>query len=682
MKQYSRRMEKRTIEREETKGPKPGILEWFSVGEYKAVENAINDFKSLGISNIRTGISWADWYTEEGQEWYDWLIPKLAGELELLPCFLYTPPSLGIKPNTSSPPVNPKSYPDFLDTMITRYGIYFDYVELWNEPNNISEWDWRLDPEWKIFSEMVGAAAYWAKARGKKTVLGGMCPIDNNWLGLMFQRGVMDYIDVIGIHGFPDVFDTKWEGWETNIKGVQELLDKYNSKLEIWVTEAGFSTWQYDERKQLEEYLKLTLLDIPRFYWYGLNDLKPSRSTVDGFHLDEREYCFGMKKSDGSPKLIFRMLGLEPVEILREKPWMAQKANHPTDEKYTVITGGSGFIGTNVARHYLMLGKPVMIFDNLSRAGVEQNLQWLINKYGRDVKIEIADIRNEHAVQNAVKNAEQIFHFAAQVAVTTSLVNPREDFEINARGTLNILNAMTYLETPPSLVFTSTNKVYGEMEELELAVSGNKYLPTKEEFKNFGINEERKLEFHSPYGCSKGTADLYVLDFARTFGLPATVFRMSCIYGPHQYGTEDQGWVAHFMMKALNGQTLNIYGDGRQVRDILYVEDLVEAFVLAQDNISNISGQPFNIGGGPENAVSLINVLEMISRISRKEIDVKYGQWRPGDQKYYVSDTRKFELATGWVPKTKAGNGLENLYNWLKNVKDSKIISSTIKENI
>jgi CDP-paratose 2-epimerase len=220
------------------------------------------------------------------------------------------------------------------------------------------------------------------------------------------------------------------------------------------------------------------------------------------------------------------------------------------------------------------------------------------------------------------------------------------------------------------------------MEELALEISGSKYLPSIPEFRKFGISENRRLDFHSPYGCSKGTADQYVLDFARTFMLPATAFRMSCIYGPHQYGTEDQGWVAHFMLNALNGQALNIYGDGKQVRDLLYVEDLVEAFVLAQANISTIAGQPFNIGGGPENAVSLINVLEMISKASRKEIDVKYGHWRAGDQKYYVSDTRKFELATGWAPKTDVKAGLEKLYHWFKNLKGATNKSSTIKENL
>jgi CDP-paratose 2-epimerase len=672
----------RKIENNENKKPVKGILEWFRVGEYEAVEKAIEDIRKIGIQHLRTGISWADSYTPEGENWYKWLIPTLAKELELLPCFLYTPPSLGIKPKTSSPPVTPKSYADFIDVMISRYGIYFEWMELWNEPNNVSEWDWTLDPEWNVFCEMIGGAAYWAKSRGKKTLLGGMSPVDANWIDLMYKRKVMDHIDAIGMHGFPDVFDSHWEGWDANVNKVRQVIKKHNSKKEIWITEAGFSTWQHDEQRQVEEFVKLSELDVERFYWYCLKDLDTEISTVDGFHLDEREYHFGIKNTDRSSKLLYRLLENNTVETIKEKKWLVQKQSYNMDEKHTLITGGAGFVGTNLAHHYLLLGKPVMILDNLSRKGVEENLQWLANKYGKDVRIQIADIRNEHAVKKAISGAESVFHFAAQVAVTTSLKNPREDFEINARGTLNVLNAIAMLETPPPLVFTSTNKVYGEMGELEIEEKDKRFMPVQEELKKFGLNESRPLSFHSPYGCSKGTADQYVVDFARTFEIPATVFRMSCIYGPHQYGTEDQGWVVHFIINALNNKPLNIYGNGKQVRDILFVEDLVDAFVLAQKNIKNVSGQAFNIGGGPDNAVSLIEVVEQISKMNKNEIDIRYGDWREGDQKYYVSDTRKMELATGWTPKTNAKDGLQKLFNWLKEYKSQLTETITIKENI
>jgi CDP-paratose 2-epimerase len=674
-------MERKIIIEEKIK-PEIGLLEWFRVGEYDAVEKAIEDIRRIGIKHLRTGISWADSYTPEGEKWYNWLIPTLAKELEILPCFLYTPPSLGIKQKTSSPPLNPKSYADFIDVMISRFGIYFEWIELWNEPNNVSEWDWTIDPDWNIFCEMVGGAAYWAKSRGKKTLLGGMSPVDPNWIELMYKRKVMDYIDAIGIHGFPDVFDAHWEGWETNINKIRQVVKKQKGDQKIWITEAGFSTWQYDEQRQVEEFIKLTELNVERFYWYSLKDLDPAIPTLDGFHLDEREYHFGMKKNNHSSKLIYQMLENHSITKIKEKTWISQKQNFNMDEQHILITGGAGFIGTNLAHHYLLLGKPVMILDNLSRSGVEENLQWLISKYGKDVRIQIADIRNEHAVQKAVLGAESVFHFAAQVAVTTSLVNPREDFEINARGTLNILNAITMLDSPPPLVFTSTNKVYGEMDDVDIEEKEKRFMPVKAEFKKFGLDESRSLSFHSPYGCSKGTADQYVIDFAKTFGIPATVFRMSCIYGPHQYGTEDQGWVAHFIINALNNKPLNIYGNGKQVRDILFIEDLIEAFVLAQKNIKNISGQAFNIGGGPDNAVSLIEVVEQISRFNKKEIDISYSNWREGDQKYYVSDTRKMELATGWTPKTNAKDGLQKLFNWLKEHQSKVTETITIKENI
>jgi CDP-paratose 2-epimerase len=674
-------MERKIIIEEKIK-PEIGLLEWFRVGEYDAVEKAIEDIRRIGIKHLRTGISWADSYTPEGEKWYNWLIPTLAKELEILPCFLYTPPSLGIKQKTSSPPLNPKSYADFIDVMISRFGIYFEWIELWNEPNNLSEWDWTIDPDWNIFCEMVGGAAYWAKSRGKKTLLGGMSPVDPNWIELMYKRKVMDYIDAIGIHGFPDVFDAHWEGWETNINKIRQVVKKQKGDQKIWITEAGFSTWQYDEQRQVEEFIKLTELNVERFYWYSLKDLDPAIPTLDGFHLDEREYHFGMKKNNHSSKLIYQMLENHSIAKIKEKTWISQKQNFNMDEQHILITGGAGFIGTNLAHHYLLLGKPVMILDNLSRSGVEENLQWLISKYGKDVRIQIADIRNEHAVQKAVLGAESVFHFAAQVAVTTSLVNPREDFEINARGTLNILNAITMLDSPPPLVFSSTNKVYGEMDDVDIEEKEKRFMPVKAEFKKFGLDESRSLSFHSPYGCSKGTADQYVIDFAKTFGIPATVFRMSCIYGPHQYGTEDQGWVAHFIINALNNKPLNIYGNGKQVRDILFIEDLIEAFVLAQKNIKNISGQAFNIGGGPDNAVSLIEVVEQISRFNKKEIDISYSNWREGDQKYYVSDTRKMELATGWTPKTNAKDGLQKLFNWLKEHQSKVTETITIKENI
>jgi CDP-paratose 2-epimerase len=335
-------------------------------------------------------------------------------------------------------------------------------------------------------------------------------------------------------------------------------------------------------------------------------------------------------------------------------------------EKLVLITGGAGFIGTNLADYLLRTGKKVLIFDNLSRAGVEQNLKWLQANHKSRVQFQKGDILNRRAIEKAVAQASHIFHFAAQVAVTTSLINPIEDFEINARGTLNLLEAIRAQPMPPSVIYTSTNKVYGDMADVKLESVKGRYEPANELCRKSGFDEERSLAFHSPYGCSKGAACQYVLDYSRTFGVRTAVFRMSCIYGPHQFGNEDQGWVAHFLIKALRGDPITIYGDGRQVRDILFVEDLVNAFMLAWANIEDISGQAFNMGGGPSNTISLLELLEVISELRGHSIPVEFSDWRTADQRYYVSDTRKFSAATGWRPRINVRQGIGRLYRWLQ----------------
>ena len=334
-----------------------------------------------------------------------------------------------------------------------------------------------------------------------------------------------------------------------------------------------------------------------------------------------------------------------------------------------LITGGAGFVGTNLAHRLLDTGRSVLLFDNLSRAGVEQNVRWLRAVHGGRMKVAVADVRDEEAVRRAVEQASEVYHFAAQVAVTTSLDSPIDDFEVNARGTLNLLEAIRAQPAPPPLVFTSTNKVYGGLDDLALRRRNSRYEPVDPQVRLSGIDEHRPLEFHSPYGCSKGTADQYVLDYAHTFGVPAIVFRMSCIYGPHQFGTEDQGWVAHFLRRALEGETITLYGDGRQVRDILFVEDLVDAFLLAQTHMPREAGEAFNIGGGPGNTVSLLEVMDLIGELTGRTPDVEVDEWRPADQRYYVSDTQKFTAATGWRARTGVREGLGALVAWLRDGK-------------
>lgn len=642
-----------------------GIVEWFRPGQYDEVKQAIIDFKKLGITKLRTGVSWAEWHVEGSPEWYDWLFPELAKHVEILPCFLYTPPSMGEADRVSAPPKYLKAYADFIDVMITRYGDYFDWVELWNEPNNIVEYDFTMDSSWNKFAEMIGNAAYWAQHRGKKTLLGGMSPIDPNWLQTMVERGVLQYIDAVGIHGFPETFDQIWHGWEENIKAVRDVLERNGLNKEIWISEVGFSTWQDDEVKQWEEFKKAISTSAERAYWYGLRDLSPQYPTVAGFHLDDREYYFGMKKHDGTEKLLYKLLAKEGMKNIGAHSYISKQYTISGSDKYTLITGGAGFIGTNLAARLLGEGKKVMIFDNLSRAGVEQNLQWLKNKYGDKLIVQIADIKEKRILEECVKNAEQVFHFSAQVAVTSSLTNPTHDFEVNITGTFNLLEAIRKSPNRPPLVFTSTNKVYGDLMDLGLTTDDTRYYPENEVFRKNGIDETRALDFHSPYGCSKGAADQYVLDYSRSYGLKTAVFRMSCIYGPHQFGTEDQGWVAHFLIQALQDNPITIYGNGKQVRDILFVEDLVNAFVLAQKNIDKISGNAFNIGGGPKNTVSLIEILSLIKEKTGKDMDISFEEWRTGDQQYYVSNTSKFEKATGWKAKYSVTEGVEALMNWL-----------------
>jgi CDP-paratose 2-epimerase len=331
-----------------------------------------------------------------------------------------------------------------------------------------------------------------------------------------------------------------------------------------------------------------------------------------------------------------------------------------------VITGGAGFIGTNLADRLLSVGEEVLIFDNLSRDGVDRNLRWLQSRHGRRLRLSRRDIRDRAAVFAAVNGASCVFHLAAQVAVTTSLQNPSLDFEINALGTLNVLEALRRSNPLAPLVYTSTNKVYGCMQHFGLELEEDRYMPANRRIRERGFDESEPLAFASPYGCSKGTADQYILDYASSYGLQTTVLRMSCIYGPHQMGTEDQGWVAHFFRQAMEDLPITIYGDGRQVRDLLFAEDLVGALLLARERGRSEAGEVFNIGGGPGNTASIREVLGMIGEFQERAPKLESGEWRTGDQKYYVTDFSKFKEATGWSPATALQEGMRRLHSWIR----------------
>lgn len=333
-----------------------------------------------------------------------------------------------------------------------------------------------------------------------------------------------------------------------------------------------------------------------------------------------------------------------------------------------VIFGGAGFIGSNWA-HWLLQNSnaKVHVFDNLSRNGVRHNLEWLQQSApgsGR-LTITVADVRNARMVESAVRHATEIYHFAAQVAVTSSLADPRHDFEVNVGGTLNILEAARKFGHRPFILFTSTNKVYGA--NAGSAVNGGE---TRYRLQNYrGVAETQPLDFYSPYGCSKGAADQYVHDYARIYDLPTVVFRMSCIAGPRQFGNEDQGWVAHFLYSALQSRPVTVYGDGRQVRDVLHVDDLLQAFDLVR-NEPAAHGQVFNVGGGPQNAVSLLELIEKVRSFTRREFHYMTDKSRPGDQLVYITNHEKLTKLTGWRPQFSVDQILQSLYDWRRKNKE------------
>ena len=334
------------------------------------------------------------------------------------------------------------------------------------------------------------------------------------------------------------------------------------------------------------------------------------------------------------------------------------------DSRPVLITGGAGFIGSNLADRLAGTSHEVIVYDALSRPGVERNLAWLRQRHGARITAIIGDTRDEDELVRAAADVKAAFHFAAQVAVTTSMVDPREDFEINVRGTINLLVAIRTRREPVPVIFASTNKVYGDLGDLPFAELEDRYEPTGL-FARRGIDESRSLDFHTPYGCSKGAADQYVLDYSRSFGIPTLVFRMSCIYGQRQMGTEDQGWVAHFLIRALEGEPITIYGDGKQVRDILDVHDTVNAYVAGLENIDRVHGRAFNLGGGPDNAVSLLQLLDEMRDVTGREVELRFEDWRPGDQRWYVSNAAaaRQELR---LPKPRSWReGVARLVDWL-----------------
>lgn len=333
--------------------------------------------------------------------------------------------------------------------------------------------------------------------------------------------------------------------------------------------------------------------------------------------------------------------------------------------KYLLL-GGAGFIGINFADYFARNGEQVVIADNLSRRGSELNLAWIREKYPQ-IPFYHCDVRDANDTRQLfldVKDIDVVIHLAGQVAVTFSVTDPRHDFEINAVGTFNVLEGVRQAGIDPVVLFSSTNKVYGGMDHIAVKEAGNRY-----EFVEYpgGITEECPLDFHSPYGCSKGCADQYVRDYARIYGMKTVVFRQSAIYGLRQFGIEDQGWLAWFAIAASKERPITIYGDGKQVRDVLWVEDLVRAYEIAVKKIDTVKGQVFNIGGGPAFSISIWKEFEpILTKEVGKPIPVSYSDWRPGDQKVCIMDISKAKKVLGWQPTVGVEEGSARVVTWVK----------------
>ncbi|MEK7536062.1 MAG: GDP-mannose 4,6-dehydratase [Patescibacteria group bacterium] len=333
-------------------------------------------------------------------------------------------------------------------------------------------------------------------------------------------------------------------------------------------------------------------------------------------------------------------------------------------KKRLLITGGAGFIGINAAEHFIKKGWFVIILDNYSRIGAKDNIAWLTGNYKGKFEVIVCDItRDLGKLKNAVTRVSAVLHLAGQVAVTTSVENPRDDFERNALGAFNVLEAIRNSKNRPTLLYSSTNKVYGGLEHEAVVEEKSRY-----SFKSlkFGVDETAPLDFHSPYGCSKGTADQYIRDYARIYDLDTVVLRQSCIYGPHQFGIEDQGWVAWFTIASLMDRPVKIYGNGKQVRDVLFVSDLTNLYDLCLRNIKKVRGEVFNVGGGQKNTMSLIEFMPKLEKITDKKLSWKFGKVRPGDQPIFVADTRKAKKLLGWEPRVNIDAGLDKLAQWVK----------------
>ena len=497
--------------------------------------------------------------------------------------------------------------PEVIASLVARHR--FEWVELSSAPG----------------SDVIEAA----KQGGARVILGHV----GAGLKALGEQGVLAAVDGIGL------------SWAA-LPAASALARSFNPELALWLTDARCTESLPRFAEAAGAFLDAFDAPVGRVYWCGLWATAPDGGTA-------------------APELLPRLLAKGVGEVRRTLS-VARRPPTPAvlGARPVLVTGGAGFIGCNLADRLAAEGHDVLVYDSLARPGVERNLHWLVQRHPTRVNVAIADLRDRDGLAEAATGSAAVFHLAGQVAVTTSLAQPVADFAINLEGTLHLLDALRRGNADAPLIFASTNKVYGDLADIALASSGPAYLPVDASTLDHGVSEARPLCFHTPYGCSKGAADQYVLDYARSFGLRTAVLRMSCIYGERQLGTEDQGWVAHFLLRAMAGEGVTLYGDGKQVRDVLHVGDAVGAYMAAWRNIGAIAGRAYNLGGGPANAISLLQLIDHIGDLLGRPVDVAFADWRQGDQRYFVADTRAIRRDLGLPAPRGWRAGVAGLAAW------------------
>ena len=582
-----------------------GITEEFRVGDIAGADRRIEMLQELGIRHARLVIMHEEYHTSTNAVWYDWLLSRLSKSVELLVCLSgFTSREAGAREGGAC-----------VADVIDRHGRCFTAVEL---PVPAAGPGFAANQDFAVAASEV-------RGHGKRVVLGGVrADVDCSEL--------FDLVDVIGFdvgsHPVPNSADCA--------QVVVAARHAHRGIGEFWITQAGYSTWRHDEATQARCFTNTLQAPVSRVYWSSLQD----RDPLDELEADPQRRSFGMYDLHGIPKLLARLLESGVGEVAQAVADAELAAPNVVATRPLLVTGGAGFIGANLADRLAADGEHVRIYDSLARPGVEHNLRWLVARHPGRVSVTIADLRDDAALADAARDASGVFHLASQVAVTSSLLRPVHDFDINVRGTVTLLDILRRRNPDAPLLFASTNKVYGDLADIELVCQRDRWVPRDEILRARGVDESRALSFHTPYGCSKGAADQYVLDYARSYGLRTAVLRMSCVYGERQLGTEDQGWLAHFILQALAGKPLSIYGDGCQVRDVLHVGDAVGAYCAAWRNIGRVAGSAFNLGGGPANAISLRQLIGHLEMLLDCRIELDFSDWRAGDQRYFVADAR------------------------------------------